>query len=333
LIVLALVRAHEPNEQLLISHLVRLAIASIAVTPTWELLQATNVSDAQLATLQKSWEQMDFILDSERTFIVERAWSINEIQKLRASHEQFQKLVSSYSSMGGYGGSAGGGGSWPSGLVELTEKPRQAIGEMMWRNSWSYAEELRGLKTQQIILETLRTMRTNTSQFYKADYDAMTPRLNSIGITNFGQPFFQALNIPDFSELDAFYSAGSVVNKDIRTETARRVVVAAIALKRFQLKNGKLPGKLIELAPEFLASVPIDPMDGQPLRYHPNPNGSFLLYSVGMDGADDGGDPSLPSTVTGSSFYWQNDKARDWVWPQPATAEEIQKYNEEQAKK
>ena len=45
------------SEGLLISHLVRIAMASIAVAPTWELLQATNLTEAQLATVQKGWEE------------------------------------------------------------------------------------------------------------------------------------------------------------------------------------------------------------------------------------------------------------------------------------
>ena len=85
--------------------------------------------------------------------------------------------------------------------------------------------------------------------------------------------------------------------------------------------------------PEFVPSVPLDPVDGQPLRYLANADGTFLLYSVGENGKDDGGDPSLEKGVTGSNFNWQNPHALDWVWPQPATAAEIQKYYEKRAKK
>jgi hypothetical protein len=97
-------------------------------------------------------------------------------------------------------------------------------------------------------------------------------------------------------------------------------------LKRFQLKHGKSPETLNEMVPEFSPAVPIDPYDGKPLRYHPNADGTYLLYSVGEDGKDDGGDPSLQGGVVYPSFnfYWQNARSRDWVWPQPATPAEIQ---------
>ena len=124
----------------------------------------------------------------------------------------------------------------------------------------------------------------------------------------------------------SFNGLASAKRKAVRIETAQNVVITAIALKRYELRHHQLPATLDELTPDLLKAVPIDCMDGQPLRYRRNADGTFLLYSVGENGKDDGGDPSLEKGVTGSNFYWQNDRALDWVWPQPATAEEIQKY-------
>jgi hypothetical protein len=122
------------------------------------------------------------------------------------------------------------------------------------------------------------------------------------------------------------FSLNGVFNKVIRVEAARRLTVTAIALKRYQLRQGSFPPALTSLVPEFISTVPLDPVDGQPLRYRRNAGGTFLLYSIGENGVDDGGDPSLEKGVQSSSFYWQNDRALDWVWPQPATEEEIQAY-------
>jgi hypothetical protein len=74
--------------------------------------------------------------------------------------------------------------------------------------------------------------------------------------------------------------------------------------------------------PEILPAVPRDPVDGKPLRYRPNADDTFLLYSIGLNGVDDGGDatPIPPETL----FQWQT--GHDWVWPQPATPAEIQNY-------
>ena len=100
--------------------------------------------------------------------------------------------------------------------------------------------------------------------------------------------------------------------------TLHQLVITAIALKRHELRHGKPPATLDALVPEFLPSLPRDFMDGQPLRYRLNHGGSFLLYSVGDDGQDDGGNP-LPKTTQrddpGSPW-----NGRDWVWPQLAVA-------------
>jgi hypothetical protein len=96
----------------------------------------------------------------------------------------------------------------------------------------------------------------------------------------------------------------------VRIETERQMTLTAIALKRFQLRHGKLPSDLAALVPEFLPALPYDPMSGKTLCYHLKPDGSFVLYSVGQDGLDDKGDPNPAS---GTKFgLWEG---RDAVWP------------------
>jgi hypothetical protein len=311
------------GDELLISHSVRLIITDAAVAPTWELLQATNVTDAQLAAVQNGWEQMNFLRDAEDTFMMERALTALEIQKTRGSHEGFKYGWTNY--VRGSGSSSSGSGGWAGTVEDFTQGPRMAVSEAMWRSSWSYSAELHDLKIDQAIVEILRTMQTNRSGFYKADYDAMTSRLSSLGFTNPGEAFFSALKIPDFRGTMWDWNIGSLIGRALRTETARDVVVTAIALKRFQLKHGKRPETLNELTPEFLLSVPIDPYDGKPLKYHPNADDTFLLYAVGENGVDDGGDPM---TGIAGFFSWQDRRARDWVWPQPATPAEVQDFYE-----
>jgi hypothetical protein len=72
-----------------------------------------------------------------------------------------------------------------------------------------------------------------------------------------------------------------------RLQAQRRAATAAVAVERFRLRHGRLPAKLKELVPEFLGGVPVDPFDGQPLRYRVEADG-FTIYSVGTNQADDG---------------------------------------------
>jgi hypothetical protein len=321
---LALVRANH-DEPIAISHLVRIAMVAIAANPTWELLQATNVTDAQLALLQTNWEQLEFVDSNEKACEMERVFLKDAVEKARADGVEFDRMMG----LGSFGGSPSPGSftwSWPPDLEELGNSLKYSAGKTLWRTSWSYTEEIHFMQAYQIVLEMLRAMETN-SQLLKPQYDVMQAKLSSLGLTNAGEVLFRALKIPDFGEMLGSGWMGSVVGKTIRIEAARRVVVAAIALKRFQLKHGQWPATLDELAPEFLSSIPIDPYDGKPLRYHPNADGTYLLYGVGEDGVDDGGDPT--NTASGSSnLYWQGNKVRDWVWPQPATEAEIKYFYE-----
>jgi hypothetical protein len=59
------------------------------------------------------------------------------------------------------------------------------------------------------------------------------------------------------------------------------------------------------------------------------PEGTFLLYSIGEDGTDNGGDAS-PTGKT-ESLSWQ--RGRDLVWPCQATREEVSAFQQKQATK
>jgi hypothetical protein len=98
------------------------------------------------------------------------------------------------------------------------------------------------------------------------------------------------------------------------------LAVTAIALQRYKLRHGYYPPDLNALVPELLPALPHDPLDGKPLRYKPNKDGTFLLYCIGEDVTDNGGD-SNPTKAGSKSMQWRN--CRDWVWPQPATPQEV----------
>jgi len=83
----------------------------------------------------------------------------------------------------------------------------------------------------------------------------------------------------------------------------------ACGLERFHLARGTYPHGLSELTPEFLATLPAEIVNGEPYRYRRTDDGSFLLYSVGLDLHDDGGVIDPKATAS---------KQADWVWRYPA---------------
>lgn len=60
-----------------------------------------------------------------------------------------------------------------------------------------------------------------------------------------------------------------------------RSFIAALACKSYRAKHGKLPDSLDELVPEFLDEVPLDPYDGEKLRWNAE-KGYF--WTKGRDG-------------------------------------------------
>jgi len=73
---------------------------------------------------------------------------------------------------------------------------------------------------------------------------------------------------------------GSVAQSGFETVARDRLVRAGLALRRYYDDDGALPPSLSALVPRYLAAVPTDPFDGQPLRYD---LGKALVYSVGTD--------------------------------------------------
>ena len=91
-----------------------------------------------------------------------------------------------------------------------------------------------------------------------------------------------------FPWLLMFPAMGSAFDAFGKNIAARDTLVAAIAAERFRLKTGKFPAELDELVPDYLPGVPIDPIDGQPLRRIVTSD-EFTVYSIGIDRKDDGG--------------------------------------------
>jgi len=91
----------------------------------------------------------------------------------------------------------------------------------------------------------------------------------------------------------------SILERKCRTEFSVGATRVLAAINAYRQEEGKLPGDLQALVPEFLPSIPIDPYDGKPFRYSASKG---IIYSVGKDLKDSGGSLTLP------------DNARSEIW-------------------
>jgi len=68
-----------------------------------------------------------------------------------------------------------------------------------------------------------------------------------------------------------------------------RTLLTALAGHSYRLNEGSLPARLDLLVPDYLDALPRDPFADAPLR-SVTKQGHLVIYSVGPDGADDGGE-------------------------------------------
>jgi hypothetical protein len=97
----------------------------------------------------------------------------------------------------------------------------------------------------------------------------------------------------------------------IRTQAELRCAIVAVAAERYRRAHGSWPGSPTALVPAYLRAVPIDPFDGQPVRFRRLADG-VVIYCLGPDGQDNKGkldrkNPGVSGTDVGLQL-WDVDK-------------------------
>ncbi len=306
-----------------INELVRDAIAAIGVSALWEALQADGWSDAQLAAIQAAWQKPDFMRGMARAFEVERAVGALFYDRGRYSLRQLFEILQNagVASWGAPGSTAspdqlGLAGEVLHSLVELGARSRYLVGLGVWRVSWVEQDQLRHQRLLQQAIDRMR--RAASEKRFRADLqpaDQGTPC--SRDLSSFAADGWRRARY--WVSMSLLPGLERSSDKAALAEAQRDLAVTALAIKRYQLRHGGPPDRLEALVPEFLPTAPRDWFADAPLHYRRKPDGSFLLYSVGPDGEDNGGD-ARPTTAGAEPSFT---RTYDMVWPQPATPEEI----------
>jgi len=97
-------------------------------------------------------------------------------------------------------------------------------------------------------------------------------------------------------------ATGRIAELSLRNQAGVDLARTALAIERHRLGTGKVPERLEELVPQYLKAAPIDPFDGQPIRYMRTEPG-YRLYSILEDGQDNGGKEKAEVT-RGDPYDW-----------------------------
>jgi hypothetical protein len=98
-----------------------------------------------------------------------------------------------------------------------------------------------------------------------------------------------------------------IAKKPALSQTGVDEAFIACALERYWRARGEFPEKLEALAPQFIAKLPHDVINGEPLHYRRTAGGQYVLYSVGWNETDDGGQIAMKGVN-------QDFDQGDWVW-------------------
>jgi len=273
------------TEPFIITHLVRIAILQITLQPVWEGLAEHQWSDAQLAALDAELAKLDFPADYEFSVRSERAAHVKIVDWLEQKRSRFWELFSMFNEdernlMNNFGLT-----------VEIYLMPK----------GWYYQSQivLSQVQQQWVLPMVNPELQTVSPQ-------AARESTNAVGsLRPSGINLFARLLLPEL---------GNYANRIAYGQTAVNLARVAIALERYQLAHGEYPGSLDALTPQFMKKIPHDVIGGQPLKYHREADGRFVLYSVGWNETDDGGVVAFTKGQTPTVDISQG----DWVWRYPA---------------
>ena len=276
------------TEPFFISHLVRLAILNITFQPMWEGLADHKWSEAQLVEFDRELAPLDFLADYKSSIRGERMLHTKEIEYMQyqRSPDKFNGLLDM--SQDGKG------------QDYLHDNVLNLVYYFLAPKGWFEQSKLR---LNRFLIENYAPTASVDLQTVSVSEEkkAVASETTKLKQGN----FIERILIPPL---------GNAVKRFARGQAYVHLARIAIALERYQLAHGQYPESLDVLTPQYLSEIPHDVMNGQPLKYRLDPDGQFLLYSVGWNETDDGGVVALTKAENPSVIFDEG----DWVWRYPS---------------
>jgi len=271
------VAAHLQKEPQLISQLLRIAWVNILLQPIWEGLQDHRWNANQLTRLQESLGTIDLVASYRLGWQFERLGMIRNFEKMADA-----SLVTRLN------------------MFEDESTKSNRLGLLLRSlcapKGWLYQN-------------LLNQDRNSSAQFT----DVLDPAEHRIGArasqaavakfaTTRGTPY------TFISRIIGPALAGQNLRM-ARTQSGLDMAVIACALERHRLEQGRYPETLAALVPAYLPKVPVDVLEGLPLRYTPRGREGYGLYSLGWNLTDEGG-----QLAPRGGDLNGNQEQGDWIW-------------------
>ena len=276
------------GEPVFVSFLVRIACRQSLTQAIYDGIAAHQWSDAQLERLITGLGKDDFILDTRRALLGERAsFGVRSIEQVRYSEGglQLDDLL-----------------NW--GDENGLRVPRFKPIHYVFPAGWLYFEQLSLCRAYDRSLEPLARWlesRGDPQEFLRQSahaYDAWVNDRAPLTIL-FKHETLARMMVP---------AIGKAIGKGFRAQTVVELTRVACALERYHLAHGSYPEKLDALVPQCLPKLPHDPMSGKTFIYRQKGAKNYVLYSVGANFIDNGG------TVEFGKNGIVNSEEGDWVW-------------------
>jgi hypothetical protein len=255
------------DEPTLISQLMRIVCRTMAVTGIERALAQGQPSEAALAAVQQLLEQDE----PEPLLLV----------GLRGERGGYDHLMEGLQN----------GEIKPADFIKTVGEPEK-MNEAQWAMLFSPVN----LSHERATL--LRYM-TKLVEAAKLPTEKQPQRFAEIEASIKGAPLFVRLLAP---------ASSKVADATLRSLAEVRCAIVAVAAERYRLKHGDWPETLAKLVEaRYLKRVPLDPYDGNPLRWKRLPDG-VVVYSLGPGGKDNGGNlnrhnPIAPDSDTGVKLW------------------------------
>jgi len=258
--------------------MMRVALTELTVDAVWQALQVVGWTEDQLTALQRELSEIDLLKNLPVTLELERVAHLQELNRYRDG-----------------------------GVVHLQELTRQLgftpIQSGAWKQRLHHAHwslfryrdiELRVIREMQQQID--RTRLFAEGHPFNALSAAPAPWERSAldaWFDNWAEP---GRGFPLLSMYYGAFTSTRAIESVARNETARRLALVALALERFRLVTGNLPQTLEQLVPVYLEAVPVDLLQGHPIRYERQPHGRFSLFVQDAAGR--------PQKVLGEPLAW-----------------------------